>query len=450
MSISSPGIGSGIDVNSLVSQLVAAERAPSENRFARVEESAQAQLSAFGALRSALSGLDASLKRFAGTGSTLGRKTTVAEGAGFTASATASAAPGRYQVTVASLATAQKVQSAPLASASQLGYGTLTITPGGGGDPIVVDIASGEGRLADIRDAINEAAEGQGVTATLVRGDAGDVLVLSSTVVGADGAFTIASSGGDGGLAALQTTGGTLVPVTPAADAEVEVDGVVRTASGNRLDDVIDGVVIDLTKAAPGTPFSLDVTADASPLKAQVLSLVSAYNAALSAIRTQTTYNAATQQASALTGDSAPRSIQAQLRNAISGAFGELSALGVKSSADGSLSLDGARFDAAIAADPLAVDRIFGDEGSLGVRLRDSLSSIVGDDGLIEGRTDALTARLKALTTQREAFDARMERVEAAYRRQFTALDGLVAQLSSTQSFLTQQLNALAAQTGNS
>ena len=189
--------------------------------------------------------------------------------------------------------------------------------------------------------------------------------------------------------------------------------------------------------------------ADASPLKAQVLSLVSAYNAALSAIRTQTTYNATTQQASALTGDSAPRSIQAQLRNAVSGAFGELSALGVKSSADGSLSLDGARFDAAIAADPLAVDRLFGDEGSLGVRLRGSLSSIVGNDGLIEGRTDALNARLKALTTQRDAFDARMERVEAAYRRQFTALDGLVAQLSSTQSFLTQQLNALAAQTGN-
>lgn len=448
MSISSPGIGSGIDVNSLVSQLVAAERAPSENRFARVEDAAQAQLSAFGALRSALSGLDASLKRFTGTGSTLGRKTTVAEGAGFTASASTSAAPGRYQVTVTSLATAQKVQSAPLASGSQLGYGTLTITPGGG-DPIVVDIASGEGRLADIRDAINDAAEGRGITATLVRGDAGDVLVLSSTTVGAAGAFTIASSGGDGGLAALQTTGGTLVPVTPAADAEVEVDGVVRTASGNRLDDVIDGVVIDLTKAEPGTAFSLDVTADASPLKAQVLSLVSAYNAALSAIRTQTTYNATTQQASALTGDSAPRSIQAQLRNAISGAFGELSALGVKSSADGSLSLDGARFDAAIAADPLAVDRIFGDEGALGVRLRDSLSSIVGDDGLIEGRTDALNARLKALTTQREAFDARMERVEAAYRRQFTALDGLVAQLSSTQSFLTQQLNALAAQTGN-
>lgn len=438
-SISSAGIGSGLDVNGLVSQLVAAERAPTDQRFARVESTTKAQISAFGALRAGLGGLESALKKFDGSGSELGRKATVGEGAGFTASAGTSAALGSYRISVESLATAHKLHSAAAASDAQIGHGTLTIDFGGDA-PIEVTIAEGAGTLDNIRDAINAEAAGQGVTATIVSGDAGDVLVLSSTKVGTEGALTITASGGDGGLGVLATSGGTMTTAAAATDAKIIIDGITRTASGNKLTDAITDITIDLTEAKPGETFSLDVANDVSPLKAGLLTLISSYNTALSALRTQSAAGGEGKVAGALSGDAAPRSIMQSLRGMVSSNYADLAALGFKTAVDGSLSMDGAKFDAAIAADPTAVNRLFGDEGALGKPLRLALTSYIGPDGMLEGRTETLDGRLKQLATQRVAFDARISRVEEAYRRQFTALDVIMSKMQSTSSYLTQQL----------
>jgi flagellar hook-associated protein 2 len=438
-SISSAGIGSGLDVNGLVSQLVAAERAPTDQRFARVESTTKAQISAFGALRSGLAGLESALKKFDGTGADLGRKVAVGADAGFTASAGSTASLGSYRIAVESLATAHKLQSAAAASDAQIGHGTLTIDFGGDA-PIEVTIAEGEGTLSDIRDAINAKAAGQGVNATIVSGDAGDVLVLSSAKPGTEGALTVTASGGDGGLGVLATSGGTMTTATAAADAKVVIDGITRTSSSNTLTDAITGITLNLTEAKPGEAFSLDLTNDVSPLKAGLLTLISSYNTALSALRTQSAAGGEGKVAGALSGDAAPRSITQSLRGMISSNYSELSALGITTAVDGSLSMDGAKFDTAIAADPTAINRVFGEEGSLGKTLRSTLKSYLGDDGMLEGRTDTLNGRLEQLTTQREAFDVRIGRVEEAYRRQFTALDVIMSKMQSTSSYLTQQL----------
>lgn len=438
-SISSAGIGSGLDVNGLVTQLVAAERAPTDQRFAKIESTTKAQISAFGALRSGLAGLESALKKFDGTGADLGRKVTVGTDAGFAASADTTAALGSYRISVEALATAHKLQSTAAATGAQIGYGTLSIAVGDDA-PLEVAIEQGKGTLADIRDAINAKAGGQGVTASVVRGDAGDVLVLASTKPGTDGALTISASGGDGGLGVLATTGGTMTTQTAAADAKVVIDGITRTHSGNQLTDAISGVTLDLTKAKPGEAFVLDVAADASPLKASLLTLISSYNTALNALRTQSAAGGEGKAAGPLGGDAAPRSITQSLRGMISENYGELAALGLKTAVDGSLSMDGAAFDKAIAADPGAIARVFGSEGALGKPLRSALTSYIGTDGLLAGRTQTLDNRMKQLQTQREAFDVRIGRVEEAYRRQFTALDAMMAQMQSTSSFLTQQL----------
>lgn len=443
-SISSAGIGSGLDVNSLVTQLVAAERAPTDQRFAKLETTVKAQISAFGALRSGLAGLESALKRFDGTGADLGRKVTIGADAGYTATADTTAATGSYRISVEALATAHKLQSAAVATGTQLGHGTLTI--GAGGDaPIEVTIAEGKGTLADIRDAINAKAGGQGVTATVVRGDSGDVLMLSSTKPGTTGALTVTASGGDGGLGVLATSGGTMTTQTAAADAKIIVDGITRTSSGNRISDAITGITLDLTRAKPGESFTLDVAADVSPLKAGLLTLISSYNTALSALRTQSASGGEGKAAGALSGDAAPRSIAQSLRGLVSSSYGELAKLGFKTAVDGSLSMDGAAFDKAIAADPAAIARIFGSEGSLGKAMRSSLTSYIGTDGMLPGRTKTLDERIKQLGRQREAFETRIGNVEAAYRRQFTALDAMMAKMQSTSSYLTQQL----AQIGN-
>ena len=439
MAISGAGMGSGLDVNSLVSQLVAAERAPGDKRFAKVETTTKAQISAFGALRSALAGLESALKKFDGTGADLGRKVTVGAEAGFSAIAASNAATGRYQISVERLATAHKLQSAPAAADTQIGHGTLTITAGGG-TPISVTIAEGKGTLGDIRDAINAKAAGSGVTATVVRGDDGDVLMLSSTTPGSAGALTISASGGDGGLGALATSGGTMTEAVAATDARVVIDGITRTATSNKLGDAITGITLDLTKAKPGEAFSLEVTNDTSPLKVSVLSLVSAYNTALSALRTQGASGGEGKAAGPLSGDAAPRSITQALRGMVSSSYSDLSALGLKTAVDGSLSMDGAKFDAAVAANGDSVKKLFGEAAGFGGALRASLAAYTKSDGMLAGRTDTLNSRMKQLTRQRDAFDVRISGVEAAYRRQFTALDAMMAKMQSTSSFLSQQL----------
>ncbi|WP_240125286.1 flagellar filament capping protein FliD [Thermomonas alba] len=438
--ITSAGIGSGLDVVGLVSQLVAAERAPADKRLTTAETSVKAQLSAFGQLKSALSGLESALSKLTGNGALPGRKATPQDGAGFTASASSSAVLGTYSISVEQLASAHKLRSAFAASNTQIGYGTLTFQVGSG-TPFDVTIDSGKGTLADIRDAINSQAGGK-VLATLVRGDSGDALVLTSGTQGSAGALTISASGGNGGLAVLATSGGTLTQVAAAQDAQVVVDGVTRTSSSNTLTDLIDGVSLTLTKANPGQPYSLKVESDASTLKASVLGFVSAYNAALSTIRTQSAAGGDGKTAGPLSGDATARSMMQSLRSAVGNHYAELNAIGLSTAVDGSLSLDGSKFDAAISGNPQAVKNLLGDDAAFGKAMRDILHNFNGAQGLLDVRNQDLNKRLKSISDQRATLDDRMARLEASYRQQFAALDALMAQMQGTSTYIANQLGA--------
>lgn len=436
-SLSSPGIGSGINVNQLVSQLVAAERAPQEQRIARRETDARADLTAFNQIKTALSSLRTAANALDGTSGVAGRKTTIQADAGFTASATSTAALGRYSIEVESLATAQKRQSGPVTSSADLGSGTLSFTVG----TETFNVALGAtNTITELRDAINTATGGKGLSATVVNGDAGNVLVLNAAKAGTAGAITINATG------SIATFTNSLAVTTTATNAVVKVDGVTRTADSNRLADLISGVTIDLTKAQDNSTFTLDIVADNANVRTAMQTFVGAYNAALTQLRNASAYNAESRTGGPLLGDAAVRGLQQQLRGAIGDAFDELSAIGIRSSKDGSLSIDVSKFDAALATNPAAVERLFDKErvGSLGAVLSARLEGAVAPNtGLLDARTKALNDRLQGLLSDRERLDVRISRIEDNYRRQFTALDGLVAQLQSTSSFLTQELARL-------
>jgi flagellar hook-associated protein 2 len=441
-SISSPGIGSGINVNQLVSQLVAAERAPEDRRLSRLQSDAQSDLSAFSQIKTALANLRTAADALDGSAGAAGRKATVQADAGFTASATATAALGRYSIEVEALATAQKRQSGPVAAASDLGTGTLSFTVDGETFEVTLGATN---TITELRDAINAATGGKGLAATVVNGDAGSVLVLNAAKAGSAGAISINATG------SIATFTGGLAVTTPAADAVVKVDGVTRTSSSNRLTDLIAGVTIDLTKAQDNSTFTLDVVADNTSARTALQSFVGAYNAALTQLRNASAYNAETRVGGPLLGDAAVRGLQQQLRGAVGDAFGALTALGVKSSKDGSLTIDTAKLDAALAADPSAVERVFDKAavGSLGNVLGARLEGAVAPStGLLETRTKALNDRLKGLESDRERFEVRMTKIEENYRKQYTALDSLVAQLQTTSSFLTQELARLPGASG--
>ncbi|WP_397607476.1 flagellar filament capping protein FliD [Silanimonas sp.] len=436
-SISSPGIGSGINVNQLVSQLVAAERAPQEQRIARRETDARADLTAFNQIKTALSSLRTAANALDGSSGVAGRKATIQADAGFTATATSAAALGRYTIEVESLATAQKRQSGPVTTSADLGSGTLSFTVGTETFNVTLGATN---TITQLRDAINTATAGKGLAATVVNGDSGSVLVLNAAKAGTAGAITINATG------SIATFTNGLAVTTTATNAVVKVDGVTRTADSNRLTDLISGVTIDLTKAQDNSTFTLDIVADNANVRTALQTFVGSYNAALTQLRNASAYNAESRTGGPLLGDAAVRGLQQQLRGAIGDAFAELSTLGIKSSKDGSLSIDVSKFDAALAASPSAVERLFDKErvGSLGAVLSARLEGAVAPNtGLLDARTKALNDRLKGLLSDRDRLDVRIARIEDNYRRQFTALDGLVSQLQSTSSFLTQELARL-------
>lgn len=440
MSISSPGIGSGLDVASIVNQLVAAERAPAAGRIDRTERQTEAEISAIGSLRSAFDNLRSAIETLSSDDSALARKVGIPEDAGFSASATAGAAIGDYQVEVLALASAHKLSSAAYTdSAAVVGTGDLVITTGD--TTLNVTIDSTNNTLAGIRDAINTAADGTGVTATIVNADGGAHLVLSANETGVDNALTITSSGGDGGLTAL--TNPNLTQLSAAADAQVQVDGLLRTSASNSITDMLEGVTLTLTKAAPGTVETLTVGSDPSVLRGAAKGFVTAYNAALDAIANTTAYDPDTQIAAALNGDSLVRGASRDLRGQISAQVGDLKTLGITVDIKGKLTMDDAVFDAAIADDPGPATRLFSGDTGLAAGLETSLARLLDDGGVFDDREDRLEAQTTSIADQRLALDRRMSQVEERYRAQFTALDVLVSKMTSTSSFLAQQLDNL-------
>ncbi|MDQ3206503.1 MAG: flagellar filament capping protein FliD [Pseudomonadota bacterium] len=432
----------GLDVASIVRQLVSSERAPIAGRIDRTERQVNAQISAIGSLRGAFSGLRDAVGKLSSNDSAQARKVTVATDAGYTASAVAGAAIGRYQVEVLALASSHKIASGAYANAdTAVGTGTLSIVSGDTTLDVVID--SENSSLSDIRDAINAAAGGKGVIATIVEADDGAHLVLGALESGAANAIKVSASGGDGGLAGLAydpATPGGSTQLSAAADASVKVDGLLRTSASNTVTGMLEGITVTLTKAEPGVAKELTVAGDPSVLRSAAKGFISAYNSALGTIASTTSYNASTQVAAALNGDSLVRGTSRDLRDQVSNSVSDLKAMGISIAKDGKLTLDEAAFDAAIAKDAAPAERLFSSETGLAAGFKKTLARLLDSDGLLDSRKDSLDGRTESIADQRLALDRRMTQVEARYRAQFVALDSLITQLQSQGNFLSQQL----------
>lgn len=447
--LSAGGIGSGLDINSLVAQLVSAERAPLAQRLNRVEAGAKFKLSAVATVSSAFDGLKRALDTLRGESAYGGRKVVSGAEALFTATAGTRVPTGSYEIEVLAVASAPKLVSAPIAEEAGLGPGTLRLSVGEAS--FEVEVGADHTPVA-LRDAINAAAgeAGARLGATLIRGDDGKLsLSISGQQTGAANAIRIEQVAGSGDLGAF-----TFDPADPsapgmdqrraAADAQVRIDGVLRSSPVNQVSDAIEGLTLNLLKAAePGAgPSSLSVTADNSATRSAVQALVAAYNATINALAGATRYNAATGEAGALNGDAQARGATSALRNAFASAVGDLAGLGLSGKVDGTLVLDADKLGAALADDPARVESLL---RGFGDGMGQVVSRYVGTDGSFALRSRSLNDQVGRVQRQREDLDRRMESVEARYLRQFTALDTLIAQLGSTSNFLSQQLSSLQA-----
>jgi len=453
--ITSGGVGSGIDVESLVQRLVAAEGQPKQQKLATDQARLQAKISGYGSFRSALAQLQASVAALKDPAQFRMRSASVADPALFTASAVGTAAAGAYEIEVVRLATAAKLATAPYAaSTTTVGTGTLTVASGGKSFSVQIDAANAT--LAGIRDAINGAQDNPGISATLVNANDGVRLVLSSAATGAANAITVTQSGGDGGLAALvyDPLGGTtnLTVQQAAQDARIEVDGNAFDSATNSVSGAIDGVTINLLKpTGEGVTSRLTVAVDQTRQTSAINAFVAAYNQVTTSLRALGAYDPATQRGGVLLSDPTLRTFLGAVRTQVGSAspqlagnaYAALSDLGITTNLDGTLKVDATKLNDAFRTNSDAVVRLFSAEGGVAKRLDALLTTYVGAGGVLEGRTKGLESSLKGLGERQAALNRSLAAYEARVRAQFTAMDTLVAQLRQTGQNLVAQLSTI-------
>lgn len=401
MAISAPGIGSNLDVNSIVSQLINIERQPITALDQR-EAGIQARITAFGSIRGALSSFQNAARGLSDAGRFLAFKATTGDSTVATLSASAKASAASYALDITSLAQAQKLTVAGQASTSAaIGSGTLTFdfgtisggtfnsvtgkytgaafsSNGSGSKSVTID--SSNNSLQGIRDAINAAKIG--VSASIVNdGDASAPyrLVLSADNKGLANSIKIAVSG-DSALSNLlaQDPAGTqnLSQTIAAQNAVFKVDGVSISKNSNTITDVIEGVTFTLQKAAANT--TLAISRDTQTVQSSVQAFVKAYNDVNKTLTDLSAFNPGTQRGAILQGDSAVRNIQNQIRGTLTstltglgGNLTQLSQVGVSFQKDGSLALDSAKLQSAI-------DNNFSDISGLFAAVGKGTDSLVG------------------------------------------------------------------------
>jgi flagellar hook-associated protein 2 len=447
--ITSTGIGSGIDIESIVTKLVAVEGQAQSRQLDTKQAALTAKLSSFGSFKSALDALKTTLQPLADLAKFQGRQVTVGDADFLSVTATSIAAPGSYSVEVQNLAKAQKLVSKPLGAATAtIGVGTLSLTAGGRTANIVID--ANNNTLSGIRDAINASVGNPGITASIITASDGAHLILSATSTGAINNFSIAASGGDGGLTALTysaPSGATLdyPTVIAAQNARVSIDGISVESATNTVSDALTGVSLNLVKqSAPGTPTTVTIAYDRSAARQAIEVFVKAYNNLVGSSKTATAFDAKTKQSGALLGDTTLRDATASVRrelgkpNEANTTLRVLADIGITSSLDGTLKVDGAKLDAALASGFDAVGRLFAGAAGVATRVSTLIDGYTKAGGLIELRTKGLDTNGASITTSRQKLADRMAAFEKRLRAQYNALDTTISQLRNTANYLTQ------------
>lgn len=424
-----------------------------EARISQQEARAQAKLSAFGSLKSALADLRDKLEVMKNLDKFLSRKASSGNEDYFTVSAGTNALPASYAVEVVQLAQAQKLTSgAFIDSDTVVGTGTLTLTVGA--STADIEITAENNTLAGIRDAINAATDNPGVAATIVNADSGSYLILTSEDTGATNTITVTQTGGDGGLSALEYDPGmgltSLTESIAAQDAQIRIDGLDVMSETNSFAGAVEGVTIEILQGTAGAAETLIVENDEDAARDLVAEFVESYNALINIFDGLTDYDVDSESAAPLLGDATIRSIREQIRRELSNAVSDIDApfstlrdVGIEVQLDGTLEINDDEISAILADDFVKFGQLFSNSDGYAVRLFDLADGFLKTDGIIEARTKGLTDKIDSFGDDREALNERLSSLETRLFRQFNALDSLLAQLSSTSNFLAQQLDNL-------
>jgi flagellar hook-associated protein 2 len=463
--ISSPGIGSGLDVTSIVTGLVNSERVPFEARIATQEDEATDKITALGSLVSAVSAFRDAAKKLNNSSLFEVNKVT-GGGENFSVSASSAAALGSYSIEVVELAQGQKLSSAAYQSTDTVGSGTMTIDVNGSTLSLTLD---GSETLSDLKNMINDADGNPGLYASIITDDDGQHLVLTSKEVGIDNAIKITVEDDDGnntdaaGLSAFAFDPdavdglGDPAPISnmtetqAAKDAQIIIDGALTvTQSSNVFKDAIEGVTITAKKKNDaGDTSTITVTEDTSKVGSALADFAAAYNTFLETSVSLGRINSDSGVVGPLAGDSIVRTLTSQVRNILSqtidakGGVNSLASLGMTTNREGLLEVNESVLANQVNNNFDDVRELFVGNGGIMKQLGDALSAYAGGGGSIQAKINGYKTTLSRLDEEKAKFEERMESLEARLYTQFNAMDLLVGQLNSTGSYLQAQLDNL-------
>jgi flagellar hook-associated protein 2 len=458
--ISALSAGSGVDTSSLVTQLVAAQYANKTAALTSKSNAITTQISDVGSLLGNITSFNSSLSSLI-SGGTLASQPASSNTNILTVTAQSGAKLNGLSTSleVRQLASAQAATSAPVSDrTAAVGSGSFTLTFGtatssngvmtgftaGSGTPVTISIGS-DNSLDGIAKAIN--AANAGVTATVVT-DADGARLSVKGATGAAQAFTLNST--DAGLSQFNVGVGSTLG-TSAQDAIIAIDGTAVKRPSNTVNDLIDGVNINLVGAQPGTTVSLTSATPSSAITAAVNNFVDTFNQLQATVKTDIDPVAGT-----LRADSAANSISRQLAaitltplaaSTGDGAPTTLAEIGVGTNRDGTLKIDSDRLAAAIQKYPAQVEALFAPgttatNGGLGGAFNaiatfasDKTVGLTASQVTYTNQQDTITDQQTELTTESQDMTDRLT-------KQFASMDARVAAYKSTLTFLQSQIDA--------
>ncbi len=459
--ISSPGIGSGLDVKSIVSQLVALERQPLTQLQVQAA-TVQTRISVFGQIKSLVSTLSDAASRLGSL--TTFNAVTAQSSNSKTVSATAigGTAANSFSVKVENLAKAQATASgALLPVGGALGAGTLRLqlgqwtivpssfTPQVGGGQVDIEVSATD-TVSDVASKINGADAG--VTATVLNDASGERLLLRSASTGVAAGFELSVlSDADSNTADAAGLSRLVVgsSIQYAEDARLLINTIAVTSSSNKFENVVSGVTLTANEVSADAA-EITVTPDKSVLRTAINDFVAAYNAVNQAINEQTKYDPASKTAGLLQGDSTAIGLQNALRGILQSttdgsAYRRLNDVGISQQLGGDLAVDSAKLDAAINNGDELRNLLRIDNGNAltnGVASKFSAfaKGLLNTDGLFNSKDASLKRSLDLNAKDQARLNDKVARVEAQLNRRYSALDVQLNSLNALNAYVTQQV----------
>ena len=442
------GVGSGVDTQSIVKALVAAEKAPKQAQITKQQTTTTIQLSALGTVKGALDAYRTAIGKLKDASSFSGLAGTTSDEKKSKVTIDATASTGKYDLVVHNLATASKVSSPVFAGGNSAvvnsGDEATTLTISQSGVDYDVNVPAGA-TMKEVREAINTQLQSKGISANVLNDASGSRLVLTSSTMGKGTEITM---GGNSSLSEGYTT------LVEPKNATYSIDGLEMESASNKVDSAISGVTLEFLVGGDAAS-TISVGANTDTLKTSVQAFVTAYNALMGSINTQTkvtaTGDSATTTSGALTGDASMRQLVSGLRNELLNSSGSNAAIGLAQmgvstdSKTGLLSLDDKAWNKAVALPNGATNiaKVFTGDAGLISRMTKMTAPYVGTTGTLSQRTTDLNNKLTDLTTQQAELDRRIDSLQTSLSAKYNAMDTLVAQLNASSSSIMTTLNSL-------